>query len=304
MTETSPAPETPSELKSLLSAHGLAPNKRYGQNFLVEPRILDFIMRQAEIAETDIVLEVGTGAGTLTGRLALDAGFVITVEIDAGLHSLARDVLGNSENVRFVHGDIMASKTRLNDEVCTKLDQALVDPALNDFKVVANLPYNISTPFLSSLFVRYGAPDLMILMVQKELAENLGAEPGTKDYGPLGILTRLLAEVDVLKVLSREVFYPKPKVESAIVRIRGKGIDPPPVLRAFPLVRFLFSERRKALKGLLRKLPAVIGGPLSEALVDQVLTRTGLTGQERAEALEPELFLKLERALAEVLEED
>ncbi len=304
MNETSPAPETPRELKALLSSHGLAPNKRYGQNFLVEPRILDFIMRQAELGESDIVLEVGTGAGTLTGRIALAAGFVVTVEIDAGLHSLARDVLGNSENVRFVHGDIMETKTRLNDEVCAKIDQALVDPALNDFKVVANLPYNISTPFLSSLFVRYGAPDLMILMVQKELAQNLGAAPGQKDYGPLSILARLLADVEVVKTLSREVFYPKPKVESAIVRIRGKGIDPPPILRAFPLIRFLFSERRKTTRTLLRKIPAVIGGPLKEESVDRVLDRAGMSGRERAESLEPETFLRLERALAEVLEED
>lgn len=304
MNEANPAPETARDLKALLSTHGLAPNKRYGQNFLVDPRILDFIMRQAELDGRDVVLEVGTGCATLTGRLAPAAGFVVTVEIDSGLHSLARDVLGNSANVRFVHGDIMATKTRLNDEVCAKIDQALVDPELENFKVVANLPYNVSTPFLSSLFVRYGAPDLMILMVQRELAENLGAAPGSKEYGPLTILTRLLADVDVVKILSREVFYPKPKVESAIVRIRGKGVEPPPVLRAFPLIRFLFSERRKTARTLLRKLPAVIGGPLSAEVVEKVLETAGMSGRERAESLEPETFLRLERALAEVLEED
>ncbi len=296
-------PETASQLRALLNARGLSPNKRFGQNFLVEPRILDVIMRLAALEPTDFVLEVGTGAGTLTRRLAGVAGFVVTVEIDSGLFTLTRDLLGVEPNIRLVHGDIMATKSSLNEEVCEKIDVALVSPELKHFKVIANLPYNISTPFLTSLLVRYGAPELMVLMVQKELAESLAATPGTKDYSPLSILIQLLAEVSMDRTLSADVFWPKPKVDSAIVCIRSRHVDPPSVLRAYPLVRFLFSERRKTIRSILRKLPAVMGGPIAPEALDATLEKLGLTGQERAESLEPQTFVVLDRALTEAIGE-
>ncbi|MFT7617494.1 MAG: 16S rRNA (adenine1518-N6/adenine1519-N6)-dimethyltransferase [Planctomycetota bacterium] len=296
-------PETPSQLRTLLNSRGLSPNKRYGQNFLVEPKILDVIVRLSELERTDFVLEIGTGAGTLTRRLANDAGFVVTVEIDSGLFSLVRDLLGVEENIRLVHGDIMETKSSLNTEVCEKVDVALVAPDLSHFKVIANLPYNISTPFLSSLLIRYGAPELMVLMVQKELAVGLAAKPGTKDYSPLSILVQLLATVSIDRTLSSEVFWPKPTVESAIVCIKTKNVDPPKVLRAYPLVKFLFSERRKTIRSILRKLPAVMGGPIKPEVLDATLEKLGLSGQERAEALEPEIFVTLDRALTEAVGE-
>ncbi len=296
-------PETPSQLRAVLNERGLSPNKRYGQNFLVEPKILDVIMRQAELESSDFVLEIGTGAGTLTKRLADAAGFVVTVEIDGGLFSLVRDLLGVEPNIRLVHGDIMATKSSLNPDVCEKIDVALVAPDLKNFKVVANLPYNISTPFLTSLLVRYGAPALMVLMVQKELAEGLAAKPGTKEYSPLSILVQLLADVTIERTLSCEVFWPKPKVDSAIVCIRSNRVDPPKVLRAYPLVRLLFSERRKTIRSILRKLPAVMGGPIKPEILDEMLEKLGLTGQERAESLEPQTFVVLDRALTEAIGE-
>lgn len=292
-------PRTASQLRAALSSRGLTPKKRFGQHFLIEERIFDVVMRLADLKPEDVVLEVGTGPGTLTGRLAEWAGLVVTVEIDSGLHALARDLLGNQANVRFIHGDIMESKTTLNAEMCEKLDVGLVMPGHESLKVVANLPYAVSTPFLSSLLVRFGAPDLMVLMVQKELADNLGAAPRSKEYGPLTIMMKLLAEVSVDRTLPPDVFWPKPRVDSAIVVVRGNSSDPMPVLRAFPLIRYLFSERRKSLGGLLRKLPPVMGGPLSAAIVERILESAQLEGNVRAEQLEPERFLALDQAVSD-----
>ncbi len=296
-------PETPSQLRALLNERGLSPNKRYGQNFLVEPKVLDVILRLAELETSDFVLEIGTGAGTLTHRLAQESGFVVTVEIDSGLFSLVRDLLGVEPNIRLVHGDIMETKSQLNPDVCEKVDVALVSPEIKHFKVIANLPYNISTPFLTSLLVRYGAPELMVLMVQKELAVGLAAKPGTKDYSPLSILVQLLADVSIDRTLPADVFWPKPTVDSAIVCIKTKRVDPPTVLRAYPLVRFLFSERRKTIRSILRKLPAVMGGPIKPEVLDEMLEKLELTGQERAESLTPETFVVLDRALTEAIGE-
>jgi len=286
-------------MRAVMSERGLAPNKRFGQNFLIEPRILDIIVRLAELAPNDIVLEVGTGMGTLTRRLAEEPSLLLSVEVDSGLYILARDLLGNCEKLRLIHGDIMEGKTRLNAEVCDRLDQALVAPNSGDFKVVSNLPYNISTPFLTTLILHYGMPDRLVLMLQKELAENLVAKPGSKDYSPLSILVRTLAEVRVDRLLGREVFWPRPKVESALVVIESRRIDPEPIARALPLVRFLFGERRKSISGLLKRLPTTMGGAsLDEEERARLLGSVDLTGKERAEELPPEAFLALERAIA------
>ena len=142
----------------------------------------------------------------------------------------------------------------------------------------------------------------MVLMVQKELAENLSAEPGSKNYSPLTILVRLMADVSVDRVLPRDVFWPKPQVESAIVVINGRGRHALPVVRTFPLIRFLFTERRKALSSMLRKLPAIMGGPLSTESVAFVLEQVGLEPNIRAEALEPEQFIELDRWVAQAPE--
>lgn len=292
-------PRTASELRAVMSSRGLTPKRRFGQHFLVENRIFDVVMRLADLHPEDVVLEVGTGLGTLTERLAEAAGLVVTVEIDAGLHALARDILGNQANVRFIQGDVMESKTALNGEMCEKLDVGLVTPGLETLKVVANLPYNVSTPFLASMLVRFGAPDLMVLMVQKELADNLSAGPRSKEYGPLTIMMSLLADVSVDRTLPPDVFWPKPRVDSAIVVVRGKTVDPMGTLRAFPLVRYLFGERRKSLATMLKKLPPTMGGPLSPEAVGGILERAGLERNVRAEQLEPERFLELDQAVSD-----
>ena len=297
-------PETTGDVRALLTSHGLAPNKRFGQNFLIEPPILDRLIRLADLQPDDLVLEVGTGTGNLTRRLARATRFVVTVEIDRGLHSLAQDLLDHPENVRFVHGDILDGKSALNQEVAEKVDTILVDPNVENLKVVANLPYNISTPFLSNLLLRFGSPRRMVLTVQKELAENLTAEPGSKTYSPLTVLLRHLCDISIDRVLPGTVFWPRPDVESAIVVLNSNGEPSEPALRAHALTQYLFSERRKAIRGLIRKLPPAMGGPLSSESVDQILEAAEVTGTERAEALEGATFVALNRAIASCAEMD
>ena len=297
-------PETTSDVRSLLASHGFAPNKRFGQNFLIEPPILDRLIRLADLGPSDLVLEVGTGTGNLTHRLAREARFVVTVEIDRGLHSLAQDLLGHPENVRFVHGDILHGKRALNPEVVEKVDTILVDPQIENLKIVANLPYNISTPFLSNVLLRFGAPRRMVLTVQKELAENLTADIGTKNYSPLTVLLRHLCDISVDRILPGTVFWPRPEVESAIVVLEAKGEAADPALRAHALTQYLFSARRKAIRGLIRKLPPAMGGPLSVESVDQILEEAGVTGEERAEALGGRVFVALNKAIASCAEMD
>jgi 16S rRNA (adenine1518-N6/adenine1519-N6)-dimethyltransferase len=291
-------PETARELKALLRERGLVPNKRFGQHFLIEPRLLDVIARLGELGPTDLVLEVGTGPGNLTHRLAEVVRQVVTVEIDAGLYGLARDLLGSRPNIRLIHRDVMASKSKLDAEVCERIEIGLVNPEVKAFKVVANLPYNVSTPFLSSLFLRFGPPDLMVLLVQKELAENLVAEPGTRSYSPLTILVHLLTETTFDRNLGPDVFWPKPRVDSAVIVSKARGVEEAPILRAFPLIRFLFGERRKTIGGVLKKLSPELGGPLDADTLAQVLETAELEGRERAESLAPERFLDLDRAVS------
>ena len=294
-------PEKASELRALLTSRGLAPSRRFGQNFLIESRILDQITRLAELTPDDLVLEVGTGPGNLTHRVAEVARHVVTVEIDVGMHTLARDLLGNRTNVRLIHGDVLDTKSRLNPEVCEKLDVALVDNIVS-FKVVANLPYNITTPFLSSLLLRYGAPDLMVLTVQKELAKTLVAKPSTKDYGALSIVMQLLAEITLERVVGPTCFWPKPRVDSAVVVVRSRGLDPLPVMRVHPLIQFLFRSRRKMMTNVLRQLPAELGGPFTPEIVAAVFEAADIDPKRRAETLEPSRFLDLGRAIADVSE--
>ena len=291
-------PETATKLRALLRERGLAPNKRFGQNFVIEPTVFDLVIRLADLAPDDIILEVGTGVGSLTHRLTEVAALVVSVEIDAGMYALARDLLGNRPNLRLIHGDILEKKSSLNPEVCEKLDVALVQPQAGALKLVANLPYNVSTPFLASLLVRFGPPDLMVVMVQKELADNLSAKPGSKAYSPLSILLQLLCEISVYRTLKPEVFWPKPRVDSAVVVAKARGESPVDALRAFPLMQYLFRERRKAIAGVLRRLPLTMGGPLTQEVVEAVLGTMGLSGTERAESLPPERFIELDRALA------
>lgn len=188
--EPTPSPrQTLSYLRRLFESYGLEAKSKLGQNFLVDLNLLDLIVRTAELDRSDAVLEVGTGTGSLTARLADHAGTVVTVEIDKSLQPVAKEVVGNRPNVKFVFGDALAKKSELNPDMLTAWEEAAKNARCTRRKLVANLPYVIATPLISNLLLARDDIERMVVMVQWEIAERLRAAPSTKDYNALSVST-------------------------------------------------------------------------------------------------------------------
>lgn len=267
-------------------AAGLRPLSRYGQNFLIDLNLVDLIARSAEITPGDVVLEVGTGAGSLTSRLSDQAAAVVSVEIDANLHRLAGEELRDRGNVRLLLGDALKNKNRLRPELLESVREALqrLGPA-SRFLLVANLPYNIATPIVSNLLAASPSPDVMVITIQKELADRMAASPGTKDYGALSVWVQSLCRVRIVRLLPPTVFWPRPKVESAIVRLDAvpQWRERFPDLEAFhQTVRALFFHRRKFLRSVVI---SATKGRLDKPAVDAVLEKLGHGATARTEEL-------------------
>jgi 16S rRNA (adenine1518-N6/adenine1519-N6)-dimethyltransferase len=298
-----PTPDTPgapsprqtlSYLRGLFEAHGLEAKSKLGQNFLIDLNLLDLIVRTAELDKSDAVLEVGTGTGSLTAKLAEHAGAVVTVEIDKTLQPIAKQVVGERPNVRFVFGDALATKNELNPDVIAAWDEAAGKDKRR--KLVANLPYVIATPLITNLLIARDDIERMVVMVQWEIAERLRAAVGTKDYNALSVLVQSVADVEVVRKVLPTNFYPRPKVDSAIVKITPNAakrarVGDVPKFRAF--LRDLYVHRRKNLRQALVGWPQ---GRKDKAEVDAKLAALGIDGTVRSETLDVEQHLKLSAA--------
>jgi 16S rRNA (adenine1518-N6/adenine1519-N6)-dimethyltransferase len=254
------------------------PKRELGQHFLADPNILDVAGRMAALSRKDVVLEVGAGLGVLTAYLADRVAHVHAVELDRGLEGALRETLGERSNVELVFGDALA------------LPLGSLDPAPR--KLVANLPYQVATPLLAESLDGLPTVDRWTVMVQREVADRLFAEPGTKAYGAVSVLVRLTAERTGFHPVARTVFRPPPNVDSALVafrRTREWGGEYAPLKR---LVQAAFAHRRKTLANSL-ELAAVA----TRAEATQALARIGRDPGVRAEALAPEEFLALAREL-------
>ncbi len=260
---------------------GLRPRKKYGQHFLHDPKILAEIAAVARLESSDAVLEVGTGPGTLTRQLALRAGRVLTVEVDAGLLEFAREELCGIRGIQFLRADALDGKGGLNPTLRKEVE------ALGPFKLVSNLPYSIATPLLLQL-VSSGLPlQLGVVTVQRELASRLGARPSSKAYGPVTALMAFWATVESVRRLPAGAFSPPPEVTSEVIRIlpRARPLGDPASFRVYSnWVHRLLSQRRKQLGGLLRQ---ILGG--KEAL--RALEILGLDKSARPDAVSPEKFV-------------
>lgn len=235
-----------SEIKGMLAEHGLRPKKKFGQNFLHDGNQMRRILDAAEVAPGDVVLEVGPGTGALTERL-LDAGArVIAVEIDRDLEPILRERAKPwADRIALHFGNALAGKHDLSPEVIALLGG-------KPFKLIANLPYNIASPLLANLCVDHPAMSAAVVMIQKEVADRLTADPGCKDYGPLGIVVRAMCEVRTVGVLPPSCFWPAPTIASAVVKLTRRAeplTDDPAALSA--LLQTLFSKRRKQLGAIL-----------------------------------------------------
>lgn len=291
--------QTTGYLKQLFAEVGFTINARRGQNFLVDLNLLDILERSAEITAADVVLEVGSGTGALTERLATHAGRVVTAEIDPRLAQLARDRLIECDTVTLIEGDVLAGKHRFAPAVLEAVATALAASPGGRLLLVANLPYCVATPVISNLLALPRPFDTAVVTVQREMAERMVATAGSSSYNGLSVWVGSQCRGEVLRILPPSVFWPRPKVESAIVRIdlepaRRAAITDLARFHAF--VREVFCHRRKVLRGILLRMAGGKASDVAKARVAATFEAVGLGPDARAEEIDPDRFVKLEQA--------
>jgi 16S rRNA (adenine1518-N6/adenine1519-N6)-dimethyltransferase len=277
---------------SLLRKYGIRPRKRLGQCFLCDPNILEKIVRIADVRDTDTVMEIGSGIGVLTAMIARTARRVVAVEVDRLLVEVLRKELGDFQNVEIVHTDVLQFDF---SSVCTGPMQ---EGRKERIKVIGNVPYNLSSQIVLRLLEYRDCLERVVLMLQREVAERLAAPPGTKDYGPLSVYVNLFTVPTLENKVPAGCFYPRPDVESRVLRldVREKPlcrVDDMDFFRR--LVRSAFSKRRKTLLNSLKtsQLP-VTGEQISAAL-----SALGIDGVRRAETLSVHEFAALSNFLGQ-----
>lgn len=274
----------PSNTLAVLQKHQFQFQKKYGQNFLIDSNVLQKIVDAAEIGKEDCVLEIGPGIGTMTQYLAEQAGKVIAVEIDKNLIPILNDTLSEYDNVTLLCGDIL--KTDIG-ELCDTYNEG------KPLKVVANLPYYITTPIIMGLFESGMPLSSITIMVQKEVADRMRVGPGTKDYGALSLAVQYYARPEIVAQVSPDCFIPKPGVGSAVIRLTR--YDSPPVSvkdekKMFSLIRAAFNQRRKTLVNALSNAGME---QITKERVQNVLEEMGLSPSIRGEALTLDRFAEL-----------
>ena len=269
---------------AVLIKYGFTFQKKFGQNFLIDPHVLDKIIRAAEITEDDFVLEIGPGMGTMTQYLAYAAREVYAVEIDKSLIPILEDTLSDYDNVTVINEDIL------------KVNIAKLAEEKNGgrpIKVVANLPYYITTPIIMGLFESHVPIDSITVMVQKEVADRMQVGPGTKDYGALSLAVQFYAKPQIVANVPPNCFMPRPNVGSAVIRLTRHEEVPVQVddeKLMFHIIRASFNQRRKTLANGLSNAPQV---HLSKEEIQECIAELGEPLTIRGEALTLEQFAAL-----------
>lgn len=279
----------PKNTIEILNKYKFVFQKKFGQNFLIDTHVLDKIISSANITKDDFVLEIGPGIGTMTQYLAEAAGRVVAVEIDKNLIPiLVEDTLSEYDNVSVINGDIL--KLNINELVER-------ENSSRPIKVVANLPYYITTPIIMGLFESHVPLDSITIMVQKEVADRMQAEPGSKNYGALSLAVQYYAKPYIVANVPPNCFMPRPTVGSAVIRL--KAYDKPPVdVRderfMFKLIRASFNQRRKTLVNGLNNSPEL---NFSKEKIVEALDSIGEAANIRGETLTLEQFARLSNSL-------
>ena len=266
--------------------------KKFGQNFLIDTHVLDKIIRAADITKDDFVLEIGPGIGTMTQYLACAARKVTAVEIDKALIPILEDTLSDYDNVTVINEDIL------------KVDIAALAEEKNGgkpIKVVANLPYYITTPIIMGLFENHVPLESITVMVQKEVADRMQVGPGTKDYGALSLAVQYYAEPYIVANVPPNCFMPRPTVGSAVIRLT-RHAQPPVHVRdeklMFRIIRASFNQRRKTLANGLKNSPEL---DLPKEVISEAIDRLGRGASIRGEALTLEEFAELANHIGELM---
>jgi len=272
---------------------GIQPATRHGQNFLIDLNLQQVIIDAADITQDDVVLEIGTGTGALTSLMAQKAAAVVTVEIDGHLFELASELLFDYGNVTMLKQDALKNKNNFHPHVLDTLGEKLAEAPGRRLKLVANLPYNIATPVLSNLLSCPYVPHSMVATIQKELGDRIVADPNSKDYGALSAWMQCQADSEIVRIMPPGVFWPPPKVQSAIMRIvineeRRAAV---PNLKFFhQFVKTIFIHRRKFLRA---NVVAALKGHQSKEEVDEILAEMEFRPDARTEQLDVPTLLRL-----------
>ena len=283
MSETDLRPQTLEEIRSTLEAHGCAPKKSLGQNFLIDRNLVSKLVNSSGVGPGDLVLEVGPGTGTLTGELLGRGCEVIACELDDGLARAMNDRFGTHDRFTLVHGDCLSSKR----SIAPAIADAIGD---RPFSLVANLPYQAATPLMLTLLGAHPGCGVMAVTIQKEVGDRLLAGPGSKVYGSISVVAQAAARITRIANLPNECFWPRPNVISAMVRL--ERLDTPMTPDIAGLADFCqrtFAGRRKQLAGLLKSM----GMPPSE-------WPENIAPTDRIEALQAERIVALASACGAV----
>ena len=276
----------------LVKRHGFKFTKSLGQNFLIDDNIVDKIVAGAGIGPSDKIIEVGPGIGTLTREMASRAGALMAVEIDKNLIPILTDTLGDYENVKIVNEDIIKADIR-----------GLIDENLSGgpVKLVANLPYYITTPII----MRFLEEDInvtdIVVMVQKEVAERMNAQPGGKDFGALSVAVQFYCDTEIVAKVPRHLFVPQPNVDSIVIALRVRPerkyrVDSEDLF--FKVVKAAFGQRRKTLLNSIASM-----GNLSKDTVKEALEEAGIDPKRRGETLSLDEFANLSNVIGNKLKE-
>ena len=284
-----------------LQEHGISAKKRYGQNFLIDPRVLKRIIEGAGITKADTVLEIGPGIGTMTQALCEAAGHVIAVEIDRDMIPLLEENLAGYDNYEIINDDILKVDLKeLAKRISDRAENAggMAGPAAagGKFKVVANLPYYITTPIIMGLLEQDLPLDSITVMVQKEVAERMQAQPGTKEYGALTLAVQYYTKAEIIANVPANCFIPRPNVDSAVIRLslhEERPVQPADEAKMFRVIRASFAQRRKTLVNGLKNDPALQAEGIDRERVEAALTELGLDPNVRGERLSLAEFAQL-----------
>lgn len=285
----------PQNTIEILKKYNFNFQKKFGQNFLIDEHVLDKIIRAAEITKDDYVLEIGPGIGTMTQYLACAAREVTAVEIDRALIPILEDTLKEYDNVSIINEDIL------------KVDIAALAKEKNGgrpIKVVANLPYYITTPIIMGLFESHVPLESITVMVQKEVADRMQVGPGTKDYGALSLAVQYYAEPYIVANVPPNCFMPRPAVGSAVIRLTRHQKPPVEVMDEklmFRLIRASFNQRRKTLANGLKNSGEL---NLSKEVITAAIEKLGKGSSVRGEALDLEEFARLTNIIKEEMEHE
>ena len=285
----------PQNTIEILQKYNFNFQKKFGQNFLIDEHVLDKIIRAAEITKDDYVLEIGPGIGTMTQYLACAAREVTAVEIDRALIPILEDTLKEYDNVSIINEDIL------------KVDIAALAKEKNGgrpIKVVANLPYYITTPIIMGLFESHVPLESITVMVQKEVADRMQVGPGTKDYGALSLAVQYYAEPYIVANVPPNCFMPRPAVGSAVIRLTRHQKPPVEVMDEnlmFRLIRASFNQRRKTLANGLKNSGEL---NLSKEVITAAIEKLGKGSSVRGEALDLEEFARLTNIIKEEMEHE